>query len=183
MKKEKKLWKCPYCGMGNVKVDTENQVAAVAEDGVLLYDGECDECGEYFYAAYQFGGFMTKEQIDKNFPRYAVRVYIKGTTAESYAEQWVGNPETDEIMSEYLDNPGQPGCEFYKTFRDYGDAVKEYRKQCAFHENENGDAMNIRETRDVSSRDTSFMQVIILCEDGHDITITLEEIKKETETD
>lgn len=112
---------------------------------------------------------------------YMVSVVIKNITAEEYASQYDGNEETPEIMSEYEDIfVGESfnvfNAYFSKRFNSLYEAKKEFERHSSYHESENGDAVNIRETRDTISRDTAYRQETILCNDGHDITITLEKI-------
>lgn len=114
---------------------------------------------------------------------YMVSVVIQNITAAEYAGQYNGNEETQEIMSEYQDllideRFNVFNAHFCKTFNSLHEAKKEFQRHSSYHENENGDALNIRETRDNISRDTEFRQETILCEDGHDITITLGEVCK-----
>lgn len=112
---------------------------------------------------------------------YLVSVVINNITAEEYASQYDGNEETPEIMSEYEDifigeRFNVFNAYFSKKFTSLDEAKKEFQRHSSYHESENGDAMNIRETRDTISRNTEYRQETILCEDGHNITISLYEI-------
>ena len=112
---------------------------------------------------------------------YLVSVVINNITAEEYASQYDGNEETPEIMGEYEDifigeRLNVFNAYFSKKFTSLQEAKKEFQRHSYYHESENGDALNIRETRDVISRDTEYKQEIILCKDGHDITISLYEV-------
>lgn len=114
---------------------------------------------------------------------YNVSVVIENITAAEYAGQYQGNEETKVIMSEYEDiltgdRFNVLNAYFSKKFNSLDEAKKEFQRHSSYHESENGDALNIRETRDVISRDTDYKQEIILCEDGHNITISLYEICK-----
>lgn len=112
---------------------------------------------------------------------YLVSVVIKNITAAEYASQYDGNEETPEIMGEYEDVlVGERfdvfNAYFSKRFNSLDDAKEEFNRHSSYHESENGDALNIRETRDTISRDTEYKQEIMYCKDGHDIIISLYEV-------
>ena len=125
---------------------------------------------------------MCKNETNKKI-KYRVSVVIKNISVEEYMSQYEGNEETPIIMSKYETMLiGEMfhvfDAEYYQFFDNLKDAQDEFALHETYHSCENGDAMNIAETRSTISRDTEYKQTIMYCKDGHDITITLEEVQE-----
>lgn len=160
---------CPWCHSGDITISGQT----VCEGEYITFECKCNNCGKPLQKVYKYMGLKTNEEFEEAVGKYKVTVVIEGITTKEYAENYSGNEQTKSIMALYNDKTYPLRSVYERVFINEEDALGDFQRHASFHENENGDAMNIALIQDEREHDHIIKREIMKCRDGHHIKITL----------